>query len=84
MSQRVPVRVLVECREDGKMVPMQITWPDGRVFAVDRLLDVRKAPAKSGGAGVRFLCRIQGREVPLYFGLDNSGTREIWWCDGKE
>lgn len=84
MSQMVVVKVLVDFREDGRMVPVSLTWPDGRVFGIDRLLDVRNAPAKSGGAGLRFLCRIQGREVPLYYGLQKTGKDYVWWCDGRD
>jgi len=83
MSKRVEVKVVVEFDLDGQIVPISIIWPDGRVFSVDRLLDVRMAPAKSGGSGMRFLCRIMGKEVPLYNGPDATGKRSTWWCDGK-
>jgi hypothetical protein len=56
MSKRVIVKVMVEVDIDGNMTPVRITWPDGRQFIVDRLLDVRPTPAKSGGAGIRYLC----------------------------
>lgn len=53
------------------------------MFDIDKVLDVRPAAAKSGGCGIRYLCRIMDREVPLYFGADNSGKVELWWCDGR-
>lgn len=84
MSKRVNVRVFVECGFDGELIPAKIIWPDGREFIIDKVLDVRNAPAKSGGAGLRFLCRIQGREVPLYYGVKPNGRGSSWWCDGKD
>ncbi|MCK9251812.1 MAG: hypothetical protein M0P55_03565 [Clostridiales bacterium] len=74
------VKVLVDFGCVGDMEPVSITWPDGRVFQVDRVLDVRIAPVKSGGSGVRYLCRILSREVPLYF---NESTGQ-WWMDGRK
>ena len=84
MSKKVVVKVLAEFSPDGQLVPMQITWPDGRVFSIDRVLDIRQAAdIKCGGNGIRYLCRIQGREVPLYFGADDRGKVDVWWCDGR-
>jgi len=45
-----------------------------------KILDVRQAPAKSGGAGIRYLCRIMHREVPIYF----DDLKNRWWYDGKD
>ncbi|MDW7657613.1 MAG: hypothetical protein SCM11_10625 [Bacillota bacterium] len=59
MSKMVFVKVLVDFSSFGEMVPVSITWPDGRVYQVDCVLDVRFAPAKSSGSGTRYLCRIQ-------------------------
>lgn len=80
MSKRVQVKVIAEFDTIGKTTPIKLTWPDGREFAIDQVLDVRPAPAKSGGSGIRYTCRILGQEVPIYF-----DTRlGIWWCDGKD
>lgn len=52
---------------DGNIRPRAITWEDGRVFEIDRILDVRRAPAlKAGGLGIRYICRIRGKEVRLF------------------
>ena len=80
MSKRVFVKVIISIDEIGKVTPIQLTWPDGREFLIDRLLDVRPAPAKSGGSGIRYTCRIQGREVPIY----QDPIYGKWWCDGRD
>lgn len=52
---------------DGNIRPRAITWEDGRVFEIDRVLDVRLAPAMiAGGLGMRYLCRIRGKVVKLF------------------
>jgi len=44
---------------NGNVRPLSIKWEDGRVFEVDRVLDVRQAPSlKAGGLGIRYTCRI--------------------------
>jgi hypothetical protein len=79
-EQKVFVIVLANFSSFGEIAPVSITWPDGRVHLVDRVLAVRFAPAKSRGSGTRYLCRIQSREVPLYF--DESTGR--WWMAGND
>ena len=52
---------------DGSAKPLVIHWTDGRVFEIDRVLDVRQAPSlKGGGWGMRYTCRIQGKQFFLF------------------
>lgn len=49
---KVYVAVKVDFRDDGIMLPREITWEDGTKYEVDRVLDIRQAPAmKAGGQG---------------------------------
>ena len=65
--RRVYVRVVAEHDEEGGVRPLSITWEDGRTFEVDRLLDVRRAAStKAGGQGIRYTCRILGKETYLF------------------
>lgn len=79
LSSRIFVTVTADFDPAGHIMPKTITWQDGRQFDIDKVLDVRPATAKSGGSGIRYLCRILGHEIPLYY--DEFGQR--WWCDGK-
>lgn len=63
-------------RYDGKVIPLEIEWEDGRLFAVDKVLETRKvASTKGGGKGLRYTCRILGKEKYLF--LDDY----LWWVE---
>lgn len=67
MPRKIIVRVLAEFDEAGKISPRSVTWENGCSFAIDRILDRRPAPSlKAGGSGLRYICRICGREVCLF------------------
>jgi hypothetical protein len=61
------VRVTAEHDESGQVRPLVLTWADGRKYEIDKITDVRQAPSlKGGGLGVRYTCRIYGKEIYLY------------------
>jgi hypothetical protein len=61
----VPVNAIFEA--DGTMIPTDLIWEDGRKYHIDRVLDVRRAAAKSGGHGDRYTIRVNGRQSYLFF-----------------
>ena len=62
------VEVIADFSADGRMKPLRLIWEDGRKYDVDRILRVdRCASLKAGGAGIRYVCRIQGQPVELYY-----------------
>ena len=64
---KIYLKVNADFDLNGKIVPRSIEWEDGRVFAIDRVLDVRRAASlKAGGVGLRYICRIRGRTVALF------------------
>ncbi len=64
---KINLAVTADFDLDGNIYPRAITWEDGRVFEIDRILDIRRAASlKAGGVGMRYICRIRGREVKLY------------------
>ena len=61
------VEVIAAFDLDGNVHPKAIIWEDGRVFDIDRVLDVRRAASlKAGGLGSRYICRIRGKTVALF------------------
>lgn len=67
-NAKVYVSVAATFRDDGTIIPTEITWEDGHRYAIDRVLDIRQAAAmKTGGQGDRYTIRVQGRESYLFF-----------------
>ena len=64
---KINLQVNADFDLDGNIRPRAITWEDGRVFEIDRILDARMAPAMvAGGLGMRYICRIRGKVVKLF------------------
>lgn len=65
---KVYVAVKADFNEDGIMLPIEITWEDGRKYEIDRVLDIRQAAAmKAGGQGDRYTVQINGQQSFLFF-----------------
>ncbi len=77
MKQYVSVTAVFD--EDGNLMPINIMWGDGRTFPIDRVTDVRYAASlKAGGAGIRYTCRICGKERYLFL------EEQRWFVDAKK
>jgi hypothetical protein len=48
MSSKVFVEITAKHDVHGNIRPLTIKWEDGRVFEIDRLLDVRQAASLKG------------------------------------
>jgi len=65
--QKTFVKVTAEHDEQGQIRPILLTWTDGRIYEIDKVTDVRQAPSlKGGGLGIRYTCKIRGKEVYLF------------------
>lgn len=79
MFRRVYVKVVAECDENGKIRPLRLEWENGRIYEVDRVLDVRRSAAtKAGGHGIRYTVRINGHETYIF---QDEGR---WFVESKE
>lgn len=59
---KVYVKVRADHLPDGRIIPLMIRTEAGEVVKIDRILDVREAPAlKVGGQGTRYTCQIPQR-----------------------
>ena len=60
---KVYVAVKADFAADGTMFPRIITWEDGEKYEIDRVSDIRQAPAlKAGGQGDRYTIWIGGHQ----------------------
>ena len=65
------VEVTAHHNAQGFVRPLILWWDDGRKYEIDRVLDVRRAASlKAGGIGIRYTCRILGKERYLYLDED--------------
>lgn len=77
--KKVYVDVNVKCKKDGSMVPLSVLWSDGSQYDIDRVINVcRAASLKAGGSGVRYTCRIKGRETNIFYEEDR------WFVEAKD
>jgi len=79
VARKVYVDVTLKQDKYGGVLPLDVTWEDGTVYEVDRLLYVcRAASLKAGGAGTRYTVRICGKETYLF---EEDGR---WFVEGKD
>ena len=79
MMQRKYIEVLCRHTEDGKIVPVEIIWGDGRRFEIDRVLEAKQScEMKTGGLpGWRYTCRVMGKQVDLWL----EGDSRRWFME---
>lgn len=66
MNMKNYVNVIASFDTQGTVMPLKMEWED-RWLEVDRVMDVRPAASlKSGGAGIRYTCRIEGKSTYLF------------------
>ena len=81
-NAKVYVGVSASFEADGRMFPKALTWEDGTVYEVDRVLDICQAAAmKAGGQGDRYTVSIRGQNSYLYFERNSeiSGNKLGRW-----
>jgi len=76
---KIYVDVLAEFTKEGVLKPREIIGEDGRHYEVDKIIDIRPAASlKAGGAGIRYTCKIQGREKYVFYESNYK-----WFVEGK-
>jgi hypothetical protein len=73
-------KIFVKVRADheigGVTRPLFFCSEDGSPVLIDRVVDVRPAPAlKAGGQGIRYACRVEGKELFLF------NDRDDWFIE---
>lgn len=77
MKKYIKVTATFDC--DGNLLPELIYWEDGRKYPIDKITDVRYAASlKACGAGIRYTCKILGKERYLFL------EENRWFVDTKE
>jgi len=70
---KVYVPVIASFDTDGRLIPKELVWENGRRYSIDRVLDIRSAAAmKAGGSGDRYTIRVNGKQSYLFFERNTS------------
>lgn len=84
---KVYVTVLVEHSADGTMLPRVLIWEDGTKYEIDRVVDIRQAPAmKAGGQGDRYTIMVEGHRRYLFFERSTNLTGNVigrWFVERR-
>ncbi len=76
---KIYVEVNVQFYPDGRMIPKEIVWENGKKYEIDKVLDRRRAAStKAGGCGIRYTCRILGRPCYLFY-----EENQRWFVEAK-
>lgn len=68
MERKVYVEVTARFDVAEKVTPLSLTWEDGTVFEIDKVLDCRRAASlKAGRIGLRYSVQIGKRQSYLYY-----------------
>ena len=73
--RKVPVGVLAQFDAEGRLLPLSITWENGRVYSIDRVLEVRVSRANRSDR--RYDLIILDRQARLY------RTGDSWYMDAE-
>jgi len=66
-NPKVYVSINALFKSDGTIIPQSVIWEDGKIFEIDKILDVRRAASlKAGGTGIRYTVRIGRHETFLF------------------
>lgn len=77
--RKVFVETIAKYKVDGQQIPMSVIWEDGRKYEIEKITEIKKAASlKVGGCGIRYKCRIQGKETYLFL---EDGR---WFVESKE
>ncbi|MDD4189057.1 MAG: hypothetical protein PHX37_03115 [Eubacteriales bacterium] len=64
---KIFVDVVVKYTKEGSKIPLAVIWENGKNYSVDKVFDItRAASLKAGGQGMRYRCRISGKETCLW------------------
>lgn len=62
------IAINAEFSPEGRILPKEIIWCDGRHYEIDQVSDMRRAASlRSGGAGIRYTVRVCGQSRQLFF-----------------
>ena len=76
-KDKIYVDVNATFTKDGMLLPKSFVWEDGVEYEISNVKDIRRAASlKAGGAGMRYTCVVDGKEVYLFYEDNNMWFME--------
>ena len=73
--RKVPVGVLAQFDAEGRLLPMSVTWENGRVYHIDRVLGMRVS--RMNRDNHRYDVVIHAQQTCLY------RTGDLWYMEAE-
>lgn len=75
------VDVIARWRDDGRIDPLSVCWPDGRSFQIEEVLGAPAANAfpQADACTLRYTVRIGGHVTQLFLERDGARPGEARW-----
>jgi len=55
----------------GNIKPISFIWEDGKLYEIDRIIDVRPGHSlKGGGYGIRYTVEIRGKQSQMFLEMN--------------
>lgn len=68
MPNKIVVSVRAEFDVFGQLTPISFLWGNGAQYEISKVLDRRRAVSlKSGGGGMRYTCKVNGKVIYLFY-----------------
>ena len=72
-EDKIYVDVNATFTKDGMLLPKSFVWEDGVEYEISKVKDIRRAASlKAGGAGMRYTCVVDGKEVKMEVKVDDK------------
>ena len=76
-EDKIYVDVNATFTKDGMLLLKSFVWEDGVEYEISKVKDIRRAASlKAGGAGMRYICVVDGKEVYLFYEDNNMWFME--------
>ena len=61
------LEIIALMKPESPPIPQKLIWDTGQIFDIDKVIDIKKrASTKGGGAGIRYLVKINNHERYLF------------------
>jgi hypothetical protein len=79
MLIKIFIDVIILHDKEGNTKPLAVFWKDKK-YEIDKIKDISKRSFKTGGAGLQYLCFINGKDKYIFY----DTILNKWFIEGTE